>query len=92
MQQSNELFCCICGLLILEKERKNKEHEPPLSRGGTPDGWKWAHFICNCIKGNMTNQEFERVATQRYIKALHTWNIKQRDKQIIKRILKEKHK
>lgn len=90
MQQSDELFCCICGLLILEKERKNKEHEPPLSRGGTPDGWKWAHFICNCIKGNMTQREFDRVAIQKYTKALREWHIKQRDKQVIKRVLKAK--
>lgn len=82
------LICCICGLEILEKERKNREHEPPLSRGGQPRNWQWAHYICNNIKGNMTMKEFVRVAPHRYKTALH-WQIKARDKQTIRRVLNQ---
>lgn len=80
------LICCICGLEILAKERKNREHEPPLSRGGEPKNWQWAHAICNCIKANMTMEEFVRVAPDRYAAALR-WQIKNRDKQTVRRVL-----
>lgn len=38
----------------------------------------------------MTQREFDRVAIQKYTKALREWHIKQRDKQVIKRVLKAK--
>lgn len=79
--------CCICGLEILKKERVNREHEPSLSRGGTKNGWKPAHFICNCVKGNLTMPEFKLVAEAKYTLALR-WHIKHREKQVIKRVLR----
>lgn len=85
----HSIVCCICGLEILAKERINREHEPPLSRGGKPNDWKWAHYICNEIKSNMTMNEFNLVARERYVKALK-WHIKNRDKQIIRRILRQR--
>lgn len=83
------IICCICGLDILAKERMNREHEPPLSRGGKQADWKWAHYICNEIKSDMTMDEFNLVAQERYFKALK-WHIKSRDKQTIHRILRQR--
>lgn len=87
----HDVVCCICGLLILADERMNREHEPPLSRGGKPKDWQWAHAICNNIKGNMTQEEFAAVAPERYRAALK-WQIKQRDRKTIRRILNQKER
>lgn len=89
---NKDLVCCICGLKILEKERRNKEHEPPLSRGGERNRWFWAHLICNEIKGNLTQQEFAQVADDKYKHALEHWRIKPCDRRVIVRILKTKNK
>lgn len=78
--------CCICGLEILPKENKNREHEPPLSRGGQIDNWKWAHKVCNAVKSNLTMPEFTPIAHIRYIAAYYHWNISPKDKQVIRRI------
>jgi hypothetical protein len=83
------IICCICGLLILNNERKNREHLLPLSRGGNRKDWQWAHSICNSIKADLTMNEFEQQARERYIKALK-WNVKYRDKRTIKRVLLNK--
>lgn len=53
------LYCCICGELILNRKDASKEHEPPLSRGGKRDQWKYAHKWCNNLKGALTMEEFK---------------------------------
>lgn len=52
------LVCCICGEAILNRKDASKEHEPPLSRGGKRDQWKYAHKWCNNLKGALTIEEF----------------------------------
>lgn len=52
------LKCCICGLAITKIEDASREHEPPLSRGGQKDRWKWAHKSCNNDKGALTLDEY----------------------------------
>lgn len=81
--------CCICGLEILPGERKNREHEPPVSRGGTPDGWKYAHSVCNSVKSNLTMPEFTPIAHIRYLIAYYHWRLKPKDKKVIRRIYPE---
>lgn len=56
---SSALYCCICGELILNVEEATKEHEPPLSRGGQPGKWQWAHKRCNNVKGALTIEEYK---------------------------------
>lgn len=53
------LYCCICGELILNRKDASKEHEPPLSRGGKRDQWKYAHKKCNNTKGALTMEEYK---------------------------------
>lgn len=52
------LKCCICGLAITNADELSKEHEPPLSRGGSRDNWKYAHKKCNHDKGALTLEEY----------------------------------
>lgn len=52
------IICCICGLVIANEDELSKEHEPPLSRGGKKDNWKWAHKSCNHDKGALTLEEY----------------------------------
>lgn len=52
------IICCICGLAITDAQELTKEHEPPLSRGGQPDKWKWAHKSCNHDKGALLMDEY----------------------------------
>ena len=53
------LYCCICGELILDRKDASKEHEPPLSRGGKRDQWRYAHKKCNNQKGALTMEEYK---------------------------------
>ena len=53
------LYCCICGELILDRKDASREHEPPLSRGGKRDQWKYAHKKCNNQKGALTMEEYK---------------------------------
>lgn len=78
--------CCICGLEILPTEQMNREHEPPLSRGGQQDQWQWAHKVCNSVKSNLTMPEFKPIAHLRYMMAYYNWHLKSKDKRIIRRI------
>ncbi|MDR1361379.1 MAG: HNH endonuclease [Rickettsiales bacterium] len=57
---SEPILCCICGAAILNPKELSKEHEPPLSRGGTKNGWAWAHKSCNNRKGALTQQEYQQ--------------------------------
>lgn len=56
---SKQLFCCICGQLITDIKQVSREHEPPLSRGGERDKWKYAHKGCNNHKGALTLEEYK---------------------------------
>jgi hypothetical protein len=51
-------YCCICGYAINTPKELSKEHEPPLSRGGTQGGWQLAHRSCNSRKGALTAEEY----------------------------------
>lgn len=55
----NAIRCCICGELIERQKDISREHEPPLSRGGRPWQWKYAHKWCNNQKGALTLEEYK---------------------------------
>lgn len=65
---TKSLICCICGLAITDERELSKEHEPPLSRGGKRDQWKWAHKSCNHDKGALTLDEYRQFCMLRRIK------------------------
>lgn len=56
---SKQLFCCICSQLITDIKQVSREHEPPLSRGGEHDQWRYAHKECNNNKGSLTLEEYK---------------------------------
>lgn len=54
---ARQLYCVICGELILNAKDISQEHEPPKSRGGKVIGH--AHKACNNRKGALTQEEYE---------------------------------
>lgn len=54
---AQQLYCVICGELILSAKDISQEHEPPKSRGGKVIGY--AHKACNSRKGALTQEEYE---------------------------------
>lgn len=57
MLKARELYCVICGELILSAKDISREHEPPKSRGGKIVGY--AHKKCNQRKGALTQEEYD---------------------------------
>lgn len=55
--KARELYCVICGELILSAREVSREHEPPKSRGGKIVGY--AHKSCNQRKGALTQEEYD---------------------------------
>lgn len=51
------IICPYC-LKPIPKGELTKDHEPPLSRGGTKDKWVFACRKCNNKKGSLTAEEF----------------------------------
>ena len=51
------IICPYC-LKPIDPAELTKDHEPPLSRGGSKDQWVWACKKCNNQKGSLTAEEF----------------------------------
>jgi len=57
-----ELFCALCGELILNADELSKDHIVPKSKGGpnSPSNYQPAHKRCNSKRGCMTMREWKK--------------------------------
>lgn len=56
-QIETTIICPYC-LKPIPPSKLTKDHEPPLSRGGTKNRWIYACKECNNKKGSLTAAEF----------------------------------
>ena len=88
---NGEIICCLCRLTILQDERWNNEHYYKLKKdGGTQT--LISHQICNAIRSEHSLEDWEKNKYELLEYALKHWNIKHKDKKIIKRILNQREK
>lgn len=89
MRDHNVLYCAICGNLIGKKDKITLDHHIPKSKGGESNIGNLlpAHKICNEIKADLMPDEFERVKAERFQFALDHYNLKRRDKYLIRQFL-----
>lgn len=89
MRDHKVLYCAICGCLIEKKDKITLDHHVPKSKGGLSDANNLlpTHKICNEIKSNIMPDVFEKIKIKRFEYALDHYNLKRRDRQIIKQFL-----
>lgn len=94
MRDHNILYCAICGCLINKKDTITLDHHMPKSKGGDSSSKNLlpAHKVCNEIKADLMPDEFDKVKTDRFKFALDHYNLKRRDKYIIKQFLNRQSK
>lgn len=89
MRDHNVLYCAICGCLINKTDTITLDHHIPKSKGGDSCSKNIlpAHKICNEIKADLMPEEFEKVKAERFQFALDHYNLKRRDKYLIRQFL-----
>lgn len=89
MRDHNVLYCAICGCLIDKKDTITLDHHIPKSKGGDSGSNNLlpAHKICNEIKADLMPDDFEMCKEERFRFALEHYNLKRRDKHIVKQFL-----
>ena len=83
---------CILSCLEIPTGKYNKEHLVPRSRvpariANNPLNIHPCHKVLNCIKGNLLPCEFEEMKYSLSYHAIEAWNIKNEDKDFVRRAI-----
>lgn len=85
------IICAICGMPIQPYQKLTIDHWHSKSKhpelANNPENLKPAHKICNEIKADLIPDEFEMCKEERFRFALEHYNLKRRDKHIVKQFL-----
>lgn len=86
--KDSQLICALCGLPIA-KEDLSADHRLAQSRGGlsTRENLQPSHKLCNECKADLMPDEWERHKHERYLHAYNHWKLKNKQRQLLRRIL-----
>lgn len=90
--KDSELICALCGLPI--KANLSADHRIPKSKGGetTIENLQPSHALCNSCKADLMPNEWEKHKYERYLHALNNWNLKNKQRKLLKQILQNQQR